>query len=135
MNSEPVVKDQSKICYKLVSQTNGTIRTAKCPKDVSPRSPAEAHRRFGTMYCPQIHGGRQPSSQLKASSCLLLGLLSTLKMEAVHCSETSLNFYRTTQNHISGNTVTVVRTSYILRKVFSKGNNAHEEQGKLLGFL
>jgi hypothetical protein len=68
--------------------------------DVTLYSTVKVSRRFRGTYCLHLQ---------QSSTCCLLLLVScltyssTLKMEAVHCSETSVDFHRTTRRHISGN--------------------------------
>jgi hypothetical protein len=76
---------------------------------VTPCITVEAHRCFGGTYCPHLHCRRvsQASNHAEADMNQSLGLVtclaysSTLKMEAVCCSETSVNFCWTSWCHIT----------------------------------
>jgi hypothetical protein len=69
-----------------------TTLTTVC--DVTPCSLVEVYRRIGGTYCFSLQGGN------KTLAGCLLGALSPLEMEAVRCSKTPVNFYRTTRRHM-----------------------------------
>jgi hypothetical protein len=56
----------------------------------------EAYQRFGGKYHLRVQGLRLDQAYLAAC----FAYASILKMEALRSSETSVNFYQTTQRHI-----------------------------------
>jgi hypothetical protein len=73
--------------------------------DITPRSPLIVNRRFGGTYCLHLQGRKNKPS--KKPACHLLShwflaqlIFSTLKMEAICSSETSVDTQWTTRRYI-----------------------------------
>jgi hypothetical protein len=65
---------------------------------MTPCRQVEVYRHFGTVYCLHLQG-RICGKQSSFASCLL-SISSTMKMEVIRCSETTVSFYLTTRRHI-----------------------------------
>jgi hypothetical protein len=66
--------------------------------DITPCSPLNVNRRFGETYHLHLQGRRLLDTCFYAGSCLVYS--STLKMEALFSSETSIDIERTTRRYI-----------------------------------
>jgi hypothetical protein len=75
--------------------------------DMTPCSPLSVNRRFGGTYRLRLQGRRNMFSKKPASklaTCFLAELTSsTMKMDAICSSETSVDTQRTTRSHIPEN--------------------------------
>jgi hypothetical protein len=69
--------------------------------DVTPCSLVAVYRHLRGKFYLRLQGRIiSQANRKKKAGCVLLGFLSTLKMEAVCSSETSTNFYHTIRHHI-----------------------------------
>jgi hypothetical protein len=71
--------------------------------DIKLCSPLKVNRRFGGQCSLYLQGRRisqgRNQSESRCDSCFLLGFSSTLKMEAICSSETSVEFQQTTRRY------------------------------------
>jgi hypothetical protein len=68
--------------------------------DITPCSPLNVNRRFGGTYRLHLQDRKNKLSKSFVHAGFLLGLFSTLKMEAICSSETSVDVQRTTRRYI-----------------------------------
>jgi hypothetical protein len=97
--------------------------------DITPGSPLKVNRRFGGTYRLHLQGRRISRSRKQQSLPPALKLVScsayssTLKMEAICCSETSVYFQRTTRRHAPGDSTLHKNVG---QEIFTNGRNSRE---------
>jgi hypothetical protein len=77
--------------------------------DITPCTPLKVNRRFGRIYRLHLQGRKMSRARNQLESCLpppftlvsCSAYSSTKKMEAICCSETSVDFQRTTRRYIA----------------------------------
>jgi hypothetical protein len=69
--------------------------------NITPSSSLKVSWRFGVTFRLHLQGRRTSSACHLHHDCFLLGLSSTLKMEATRPSEMSVDFHRTTRRYIT----------------------------------